>query len=151
MISGLSPRYFLFCLRGILMSALLSLNQNSVIEDRNAIIDIVLARYYIAQYSQSNIFLGKVRSLSYSIMSSGRDGGVDRAVLESKIKDDIEALLKPYFSSTDTVVTILDSKTAPGTLDIYLAFNGVYNNASYNTDKFWAIQDSKLVKLSKLQ
>lgn len=133
------------------MTALLSLNQNSVIEDRNAIIDIVLTRYYLAYHSQSSIFLNKVKSLSYSIMTSGRDGGVDKAILETKIKDDVESLLRPYFDTIQTVVTMIDSKTQLGAVDIYLMFTGVYNNASYDTDKIWTIKDSKLVKLSELQ
>lgn len=133
------------------MTALLSLNQNSVIEDRNAIIDIVLTRYYLAYHSQSSIFLNKVKSLSYSIMTSGRDGGVDKAILETKIKEDVESLLRPYFDTIQTVVTMIDSKTQLGAVDIYLMFTGVYNNASYDTDKIWTIKDSKLVKLSKLQ
>lgn len=133
------------------MTALLSLNQNSVIEDRNAIIDIVLTRYYLAYHSQSTIFLNKVKSLSYSIMTSGRDGGVDKAILETKIKEDVESLLRPYFDTIQTVVTMIDSKTQLGAVDIYLMFTGVYNNASYDTDKIWTIKDSKLVKLSKLQ
>ncbi len=133
------------------MTALLSLNQNSVIEDRNAIIDIVLTRYYLAYHSQSSIFLNKVKSLSYSIMTSGRDGGVDKAILETKIKEDVESLLRPYFDTIQTVVTMIDSKTQLGAVDIYLMFTGVYNNASYDTDKIWTIKDSKLVKLSELQ
>ena len=96
------------------MTALLSLNQNSVIEDRNAIIDIVLARYYVSYRSQSTVFLGKVKSLSYSIMSSGRDGGVNRAILETKVREDVEAMLRPYFDSIQTVVTIIDSTAQPG-------------------------------------
>jgi hypothetical protein len=133
------------------MTALLSLNQNSVIEDRNAIIDIVLARYYVSYRSQSTVFLGKVKSLSYSIMSSGRDGGVNRAILETKVREDVEAMLRPYFDSIQTVVTIIDSTAQPGALDIYLMFTGVYNNVSYDTNKIWSLKDSKLVKLSALQ
>ena len=133
------------------MTALLSLNQNSVIEDRNAIIDIVLARYYVSYRSQSTVFLGQVKSLSYSIMSSGRDGGVNRAILETKVREDVEAMLRPYFDSIQTVVTIIDSTAQPGALDIYLMFTGVYNNVSYDTNKIWSLKDSKLVKLSALQ
>ena len=133
------------------MTALLSLNQNSVIEDRNAIIDIVLARYYVSYRSQSTVFLGKVKSLSYSIMSSGRDGGVNRAILETKVREDVEAMLRPYFDSIQTVVTVIDSTAQPGALDIYLMFTGVYNNVSYDTNKIWSLKDSKLVKLSALQ
>jgi hypothetical protein len=133
------------------MAALLTLNQNSIVEDRNAIIDIMLTRYYVSMHSQSNIFLKSVKSLPYVVLTSGRDGGVDKAVLETKIKDDVEFLLRPYFDTVETVVAILDSTTNLGRVDIYLIFTGIYQNQKYTADKTWELKDSKLLKLSKLQ
>lgn len=133
------------------MAALLTLNQNPVVEDRLTIIDIMLTRYYVSLYSQSTIFLGAVKSLPYIVLSSGRDGGIDKAALETKIKDDVEALMRPYFDSNETVVTILDSNTNLGRVDIYLMFTGIYDNKKYTADRTWELKDSKLVKLSKLQ
>ena len=133
------------------MAALLTLNQNPVVEDRLTIIDIMLTRYYVSLYSQSTIFLGAVKSLPYIVLSSGRDGGIDKAALETKIKDDVEALMRPYFDSNETVVTILDSNTNLGRVDIYLMFTGIYDNKKYTADRTWELKDSKLVKMSQLQ
>jgi hypothetical protein len=85
------------------------------------------------------------------VLTSGRDGGVDKAVLETKIKDDVEFLLRPYFDTVETVVAILDSTTNLGRVDIYLIFTGIYQNQKYTADKTWELKDSKLLKLSKLQ
>ena len=133
------------------MAALLTLNQNPVVEDRLTIIDIMLTRYYVSLDSQSTIFLGAVKSLPYIVLSSGRDGGIDKAALETKIKDDVEALMRPYFDSNETVVTILDSNTNLGRVDIYLMFTGIYDNKKYTADRTWELKDSKLVKMSQLQ
>lgn len=129
---------------------LITLNQNAIVEDRNTIMDIALARFYASRYSQSNVFLGAVQSLGYIVMLSGRDGGIDKVILGDHIKNATEVLLKPYFDSTNCIVSTLESTINPGTIDIEVMFTGTYLGKTYSIDKVWEVNDSKLKKISNL-
>lgn len=132
------------------MTSLVTLNQNQIVEDRHQIIDIVLARFYIAKYSQSNALLGKVQSFNYIVMLAGEEGGINKSLLSKYVKDSIEILLRQYFDSINTIVTIVDSQTTVGAVDIQLMFTGNYKGVTYSADRVWEVKDSKLKVISDL-
>lgn len=80
---------------------LLTMSAKGVIRDPQEKASWLLAYYLTSNYSQSNIFRGSILSLPKRIQEFDRD--VED--LRSKLREDIENLLRPYFDDVSCLVT----------------------------------------------
>ncbi len=115
--------------------------------------DMALAHFFVSQYSQSNLYKGKVSSLPYLIQQFGNDP----QSLARQVESNVLTLFNRYFGEEDgnVVVSVNVSIEFPTAgdesryevrLDAGIAINGV--NSSLG--KLINVKDSTLIKITEL-
>ena len=99
------------------------LGQAGWLTDPNQILSQLLAQAIVANYSQSNIYYGKITSIPYIIFSYQNEP--DRLVIE--LRDRITKYLNKYLTQVTVQVDYLQTPTDLSSYDIFLSANGYYN------------------------
>ena len=124
-----------------------TLTLSGFVSDVPTMIDHMFSYYLTSDYSQSNVFHGKIVSLQKQIQQYQHDE-VD---LERNIREQLEA----YFRSVADDVTIDVSTTVPNPTDpnrinITLSAILIKDGKSYSVGRLVETQDSKIIKIITL-
>lgn len=81
---------------------LITLDSMGYTSDPSIIIDRVLRHFFVANYSQTNVHYGQIKSLPWLIQQHPQN----YSYLQTEIEDAIKALLYGYFDNVECNVTI---------------------------------------------
>lgn len=113
--------------------------------------DLILYDFFVANYSQSIIFRGQIKSLPYYIQRN-RDVSVLRDVLQTAIT----TLLNSYYDSAEISIKISPVKNALGivenefTMDIQLSAIVIQDGKRYSLGKLINVENSSVNKISNI-
>lgn len=113
--------------------------------------DLILYDFFVANYSQSIIFRGQIKSLPYYIHRN-RDMSVLRDVLQTAIT----TLLNSYYDSAEISIKISPIKNALGivdnefTMDIQLSAIVIQDGKRYSLGKLINVENSSVSKISNI-
>lgn len=86
-----------------------TLSTDGTIKDAVSIVDKVIAYYITSDYSQSNVFLGKVKSFRYRLRE--HNGDKSDVELRDVIKSDMEFIISRYLPNTKVDIEVLVDDT----------------------------------------
>lgn len=121
-----------------------SLSTDGWVTDIRKKADLLLAHYFASDYSQSNVFLSRITSLSYQVQTFGHDP----TQLRTLIQNGLETYLSRYFDSVEVNVTI--EKGARGDTARYdIRFDGVVvqDGLRYSIGRLIEIQNNKVKRV----
>lgn len=127
--------------------AVATLSLAGFVTDMPTMIDRMFSYYLTSDYSQSNIFNGKILSLQRQIQAYQHD----RMLLINNIREELEGYFNSVADSSTIKVTLEDpNPDDPNRLNITLAAMVVKNGKAYSVGKLIETQDSKILQIIHL-
>jgi len=127
--------------------AIPTLSTAGFVTDIPTMIDRMFSYYLTSEYSQSNLFQGKILSLQKQIQAYQHD----RNLLITNVRDELEGYFNSVADSTTVKVSLDDpNPDDPNRINITLEAMVVKNNKAYSVGKLIETQDSKILKIIHL-
>lgn len=124
-----------------------SLSLAGFITDIPTVIDKMFSCYLTSDYSQSNLFAGKIVSLQKQVQAYQHD----RNMLVTKVREELEGYFGAYADSTTVRVTLDDpNPDDPNRINITLSAVIVKNGKAYSIGKLIETQDSIIMNIIQL-
>lgn len=113
--------------------------------------DAVMLGYLQANYSQSVLFKGKVRSFQHTLQQTQHD----IATLERTVKEDLAEIYGAYFDLAETQCRVREpGKAYTGSdakFDIELSVDVIQNGLRVSVGRLLSVVDSKVAQIVPLQ
>jgi len=109
--------------------------------------DYALSCFLTSEYSQSDLYYGKIASLPYLVQRYSNDP----IELQSAARDSLEGLIQRYFGEENAVeVNVTEDSDKPGQLTI--RFNCIIreNNRSYSLGKQVETLNGRVTRIAKI-
>lgn len=131
----------------MMQHAIPTLSTAGFVTDIPSMIDRMFSYYLTSDYSQSNLFQGRVLSLQKQIQAYQHDD----IALTNKVREELEG----YFGSVADAVTVRVSTDQPNPddpsrINITLSAMIVKEGKSYSLGRLIETQDSKILKIIQL-
>lgn len=124
-----------------------TLSTAGFVTDMPTMIDRMFSYYLTSDYSQSNLFQGKILSLQKQVQAYQHD----RTMLVNNIREELEGYFNSVADSTTVRVSIDDpNPDDPNRINITLEAMVVKGGKAYSVGKLIETQDSKILKIIHL-
>jgi hypothetical protein len=124
-----------------------TLSTAGFVTDMPSMIDRMFSYYLTSDYSQSNLFEGKILSLQKQVQAYQHD----RTMLVSNIRDELEGYFNSVADSSTVKVSLDDpNPDDPSRINITLEAMVIKNGKAYSVGKLIETQDSKILKIIHL-
>ncbi|MBH14102.1 MAG: hypothetical protein CMF37_15400 [Leeuwenhoekiella sp.] len=108
--------------------------------------DYLLAYFFLSQYSQSNMYYGKISSLAYIIQEHGHD----EQTMLLRIQSTLTTLFNRYFDSVEASASIDRDKDNAAQYEIITNLNVRRGNVSYSVGRQVSLINSVVQKIVEL-
>lgn len=113
--------------------------------------DAVMLGYLQANYSQSVLFQGKIRSFQYTIQQNQHN----QAMLVTAIEDDLKEIYGAYFDLAEVRCEIREPGKAytgsDSAFDVELSIDVMQNGVRVSVGRLLSVIDSKVAKIVPIQ
>lgn len=122
-----------------------TLTTDGFVDDIGLMSDRLLSYFLVSEYSQSNLYYGKISSLTYLVYKHGNDP--DQMNIE--IQKTLQGYLERHFDSVTIKVNITNDAENPdsGQYGIRLDINVTKGGEKYSMGKEVSVINSKLVSI----
>ena len=128
------------------MTSIPSLSESGWISSPAEKVDKLLSYFVTSEYSQSNLYSGKIASFPYLIANYASD----QYRLQAEIRETLESFLDRYFDSVDVDVKVEDNPKNDSKLSIKLILVVTDDNVRYSAGREIQTLNSQFVKIGKI-
>lgn len=120
-------------------NALPSLTEAGFITNKNLILTKLFGYFLASEYSQSNVFIGKINSLKYILGMN-----LAPAMFTTAVETSLNKLYAPYFDSVKVITERND--TGGGIVNVYINVICTDGDKTYDLSKEVKIKDGNMVE-----
>ena len=128
------------------MATIPSLSESGWISSPAEKLDKLLTYFVTSEYSQSNLYAGKISSFPYLIATYGSD----QYRLQAETRDTLESFLGRYFDSVDIDVKVVQNPENDSKLSVKLLLIVTDNDVRYSAGREIQTLNSQFVKIGKI-
>lgn len=124
-----------------------SLSLSGFVSDVPTMIDLMFSYYLTSDYSQSNVFNGRIISLQKQMQQYQHD----EITLIQKVREELEGYFQSVVdSATVEVTTAIPNPEDPNRLNLRLSALLVKDGKSYSVGRLVRTQDAKILEIVKI-